>query len=198
MVNEIENLKHVIHVNEEEIKCLKSKCEQCEKEELETVDEFKHAQVMSKDQLEKLYYLAKKQDLLEVETSIVKECLQQSDVNNKELGQSSKILKHHIIKLHSENANLMQIITEKEIHIQKLKDEQGKYDDKQSVQNEKLKKDYEKQLKLKQEEIEELKQEIKRLDKYHSDCIKQFHAYVTRTMSTLILQNKNIIKHHKL
>ena len=79
MIAEIEKLKHVIHGNEEEIKDLKSKCEKCEQEKLNTDNYFKETQVMSNDQLEKLYNLEKKQDLLEVENSRIKEFLKQSD-----------------------------------------------------------------------------------------------------------------------
>ena len=57
MIDEIENLKHMIHVNEEEMKDLRSKCGQCEQEKLNAMNDLKDTQVMSNDQLEKLYNL---------------------------------------------------------------------------------------------------------------------------------------------
>ena len=75
---------------------------------------------MSNDQLEKLYNLEKKQDLLEVKNSRIKEFLKQSDANNKELTQNINTLKAQMIKLHSENEKLKQKVVKKEIYIQEL------------------------------------------------------------------------------
>ena len=123
MSHEIENLKHMIHVNEKEIKDLKSKCEKCEQEKLNAVNDLKDTQVMSNDQLEKLYNLEKKQDLLEVENSRIKECLKQSDENNKELTQNINTLRAQMTKLDSENEKLKQKVVTREIFIHELIDE---------------------------------------------------------------------------
>ena len=52
MIDEIDNLKHVNHINEEEITDLKSKCEKFEQEKLNAVNDLKETQVMSNDQQE--------------------------------------------------------------------------------------------------------------------------------------------------
>ena len=120
MIDEIENLKHMIQLNEEEIKDLKSKCEQWEQEKLNAVNDLKDTQVMSNDQLEKLCNLEKKQDLIEVENLRIKECLKQSDENNKELTKNINTSNAQMIKLHSENEKLKQKVVKKEIYIQEL------------------------------------------------------------------------------
>ena len=88
MIDEIDNLKHVNHINEEEITDLKSKCEKFEQEKLNAVNALKETQVMSNDQQENRYNLEKKHDLLEVENSRKRDCLKQSDENNKEFTQN--------------------------------------------------------------------------------------------------------------
>ena len=123
MIDEIEKLKLVIHVNEKEIKDIKLKCQKFEQEKLNAMNDLKDTQIMSNDQLEKLYNLEKKQDLLEVENSRIKECLKQSDEKNNELIKHLNPLRAKIIKLHSENEKLIQNVVKKEIYIKELIDE---------------------------------------------------------------------------
>ena len=118
MIDEIEKLKLVIHVNEKEIKDIKLKCQKFEQEKRNAMNDLKDTQVMSNDQLEKLYNLEKKQDLLEVENSRIKECLKQSDENNKELTKNINTLRAQMTKLDSENE-----VVRSEIYIQELIDE---------------------------------------------------------------------------
>merc|ERR1712106_608413 len=175
MNNEIENLKHVILANSEEIQFLKSKCEECDQEKLKAVNDLRQTQVMSDDQLEKLYNLEAKQDLLEVENSRIKECLEQSDENNKVLSQDSDILQSRIIKLHSENEKLIQTITKKEIYIQQLLEEieEIKAQHAQSINIEiNDKTDCENKLRFKDKEIAEVKQEMKQLEICYSKSMK--------------------------
>ena len=115
------------------------------------MNDLKDIQEMSNDQLEKLYNLEKKQDLLEVENSRIKECLKQSYENNTELTQIINTLRAQIIELHSKTEKLKQKVVKREKYIQELKDEMDEVKSrfKEYSNLEKMKEDYENQLHLK-------------------------------------------------
>ena len=132
---------------------------------------------MSNDQLEKLFNLEQKQDLLEVENSRIKECLEERDENNKVLGQNIDIMQSRIVELHEENENLIQTIARKEIDIDSLQKEiieiNAEY--KNNMNIEKDKKECENQLMIKEAELKEIKEEMKQLEDCYNKSIKDNH-----------------------
>ena len=81
------------------------------------------------------------------------------------------------MKLNSENVKLHQKVFEKEIYIKELIDEMEEVNSvyKEFSNFKKITKDWEYQLRFKEEEIEKIKQELKSLDNCHSQSMDQLH-----------------------
>ena len=99
MNHQIENLKNELSLNQKEIQTLQSKCEELMNEKLRALDELSNTQLMSEEQLGKLFNLEEKQDLLEVENSRIRKFMQLSNESNKELGSDLEKYKDRIAKL---------------------------------------------------------------------------------------------------
>ena len=92
-----------------------------------------------------------------------------------------------MIKLHSENEKLKQKVVKKEIYIQELivDMEEAKSGFKEYSNLEKIKEDGENQLHLKEEEIVEIKKDLKRLERCHSENMEHFHKEKIKHCSKL-------------
>ena len=89
-----------------------------------------------------------------------------------------------MMKLDSENEKIKQKVVKREIYIQELIDEMEEVKS-GYLYFEKVKEDCENQLHLKEEEIEEIKQDIQRLEICHSENMDQFHKEKIKHCSEL-------------
>ena len=94
-----ENMRQMLAIKEKEIESLKHVCDKLEEEKGNSILELKQTQVMSTEQLEKLFDLETKQDLLEIENTKTMNRLIESENKNSELDKQCKMLQQESVTL---------------------------------------------------------------------------------------------------
>ena len=147
------NMRQMLLIKEKEIETLKHICANLEEDKGNSLLVLKQTQVMSTEQLEKLFDLETKQDLLEIENTQTRDRLIESENKNRVLDTQCKILQTESVTLQSEALNLVNKL--KEIKEESIIDKTREF-----TRLKESNKDYDKKLILMEEENMSLKEEI--------------------------------------
>ena len=99
-------MRQMLAIKEKDIESLKHVCDKLEEEKGNSILELRQTQVMSTEQLEKLFDLETKQDLLEIENTKTMNRLIESENKNSELDKQCKMLQQETVMLKSEALDL--------------------------------------------------------------------------------------------
>ena len=186
-----ENIRLVLVEKEEEIQIFKLKCDQLEIEKLHAVNDLKHTQVMSEEQLKKLFDLETKQDLLEVENMQISEKLKKSEFKNRELENIYSVLQDEKAQLKTENKYLLERKLRHDLEFKNAM-EQIKFKNHNVEQIEKLQSEYMEKLKSREEKIKEFKEEISILQDDKADFkIKLEHTKVEKSLEIQSIKDEH-------
>ena len=157
-----DNMRQMLAIKEREIITLTHICDKLEEEKGNSILVLKQTQVMSTEQLEKLFDLETKQDLLEIENTQTSDRLIESENKNRDLDKQCKILQQESVMLQSEALNLTNKLKEIE--------EESRFDEtREFTRLQESNKDYDKKLILMEEENMTLKEEIVSLKSDQND-----------------------------
>ena len=146
---EQESLLQLVASKQEEIESLKMVCNRLEQEKGHSLMELKQTQVMSSDQLEKLFNLEAKQDILEIENTQTLKNLLESENRNIDLEKQCKLLQEENEQLKTNNKEFEDVL-------QDIKVQQTDERENLTASNE----DYKNQLKIIREQNDTLNTEI--------------------------------------
>ena len=146
---EQESLLQLVASKQEEIESLKMVCNRLEQEKGHSLMELKQTQVMSSDQLEKLFNLEAKQDILEIENTQTLKNLLESENRNIDLEKQCKLLQEENEQLKTDNKEFEDVL--KDIKVQQADERENL-----TASNE----DYKNQLRIIREQNDTLNTEI--------------------------------------